>query len=185
MKVRIDYKLNSDEEIKPGQLEITIPRYLYKDRDGKEIGNITLGVPRFPSSKQPIAYIEKDDVITFVNTQSLPKSTVAFIEATYRSVKPELIKDKITGEKSNIINAILNLQKGETVDTITSNQNLTTDVDTKAKVTGINTNISRPYGYSYEIYPDTFPQELKPVDSEKYIYVDYTFNMDNFCYTTL
>ena len=180
MKVRIDYKLNSDEEIKPGQLEITIPRYLYKDRDGKEIGNITLGVPRFPSSKQPIAYIEKDDVITFVNTQSLPKSTVAFIEATYRSVKPELIKDKITGEKSNIINATLNLQKGEIVDTITSNQNLTTDVDTKAEVTGINTNISKPYGYAYETYPDTFPQELKPVDSEKYIYVDYTFNMDNF-----
>lgn len=180
MKVRIDYKLNSDEEIKPGQLEITIPRYLYKDRDGKEIGNITFGVPRFPSSKQPMAYIEKDDVITFVNTQPLPKSTVAFIEATYRSVKPELVKDKITGKKSNIINATLKLQKGETVDTRTSNQNLTTDVDTKATLTGINTNISKPYGYAYELYPDTFPQELRPSDSDKYVYVDYTFNMNNF-----
>lgn len=180
MKVRIDYKISSDEEIKPGQLEIAIPRYLYKDRDGKEIGNITLGVPRFPSSKQPMAYIEKDDIITFVNTQPLPKSTIAFVEATYRSVKPELVKDKTTGEKSNIINATLKLQKGETVDTRTSNQNLTTDVDTKAILTGINTNISKPYGYAYETYPDTFPQELKPSDSDKYIYVDYIFNMDNF-----
>lgn len=180
MRARINYKLTGEEnEFKPGTIEIKIPRYLYKDRDGKDIGEVTLGVPKFPSSKQPFAYIIKDDVISFVNTRMLPRSVVGFIEVTYKSVQPQLVEDKSSGGRSNLINTILMRYTTDEAAGVNSANELSTDVDTKAEVTGINYNISSPYGYPYELYPDTFPSELKPNNPEEYVYVDYNYDMSN------
>lgn len=175
IRARVNYSLESEEEFKPGELEITIPRYIYDDRDGKPIGEITLGVPRFPNTRQPIAYIEKEDTITFVNTRSLPKSTTAFIELTYKAVSPEKIKDKSTGYKSNTVTAELVLNHKDDKLTDKSTKLLYTDIDTEAKVTSA----SSEKGYPYEVYPDIFPEELKPANEADYVYADYVYYMSH------
>lgn len=176
IKGRIHYKISNgnDEEFKPGELEITMPRYLYNSRTGEKIGEITLGVPRFPSTRQPIAYVDTGEFIKFINTRSLPKTTEAYIEFTYKAVKPELIKDN---EVSNTINAAINLTHNELSVNREATNKLTTRVNTKAVIDSINDGISSPYGYPYEVYPDIFPDDLKPQDSDNYVYADYTFNM--------
>lgn len=173
IRARITYTLKSEEQFKPGELEISIPRYIYDDRDGKPIGEITLGVPRFPNARQPIAYIEKGDTITFVNVQQLPKSTTAYIELTYKSVRPEKIKDKSVGYQANPLKAIMNLAHNGSTINLESTKTLTTDVDTRAQVTSS----YGEKGYPYEVYPDIFPEELKPANDNNYIYADYVYYM--------
>ena len=181
IRARVTYEIVGEEdEFKPGTVEISIPRFIYNDRNGTPIGEVTLSVPKFPSTKQPFSYIVKGRDIVFVNTRTLPRSVIGYLEVTYKSVSPQLVKDKATGEKSNFINASISRPNGENRLEVSSKNTLTTDVDTKAELTQINEYISHPYGYPYEVYPDTFPEELKPTNHEDYVYVDFRYNMSNY-----
>lgn len=172
LRARLYYGLKSDSDtFKPGTLEIKIPKQVFRDRNGKPIGNITLGVPRYPNNMQPIAYIESEEYITFVNVQELPKSTVGFIEFTYKAPNPEIVKDLKTGYKTDELKAIMTLNYNDQEYSREYQNNLFAQVDTMAKIT----NTSGKEGYPYETYPDIFPTELEPnTNVDGYVYTDNT-----------
>lgn len=171
LRARLYYKLSSEDTFKPGTLEIKIPKQVFRDRNGKLIGNITLGVPRYPNNMQPIAYIESEEYITFVNVQELPKQTNSFIEFTYKAPRPELIKDLATGYKTDELTATMTLNYNDQEYSREYQNNLFAQVDTMAKIT----NTSGKEGYPYETYPDIFPKELKPeTNVDGYVYTDNT-----------
>lgn len=172
LRARLYYGLKSDSDtFKPGTLEIKIPKQVFRDRNGKPIGNITLGVPRYPNNMQPIAYIESEEYITFVNVQELPKSTVGFIEFTYKAPNPEIVKDLKTGYKTDELKAIMKLNYNDQEYSREYQNNLFAQVDTMAKIT----NTSGKEGYPYETYPDIFPTELEPkTNVGGYVYTDNT-----------
>lgn len=172
LRARINYNLKSDSNtFKPGTLEIKIPKRVFRDRDGNLIGNITLGVPRYPNNIQPIAYIESEEYITFVNVQELPKSTTGFIELTYKAPRPELVKDLKTGYKTDELKAAMTLNYNDQEYSREYQNNLFAQVDTMAKIT----NTFGKEGYPYETYPDIFPTELEPkTNVGGYVYTDNT-----------
>ncbi len=172
LRARLYYELKSDSNtFKPGTLEIKIPKQVFRDRNGKLIGNITLGVPRYPNNMQPIAYIESEEYITFVNVQELSKSTVGFIEFTYKAPNPEIVKDLHTGYKTDELKASMALNYNDHEYSREYQNKLFAQVDTIAKIT----DASGKEGYPYETYPDIFPKELEPKSNVGgYVYTDNT-----------
>ena len=173
VKMRVNYSLDGEDVFKPGEVEITVPRYMYKDRDGKLIGNVTYGVPRFPNQRQPFAYIVKEDTVTFINTQTLNKNTKAFIEMTVHGVNTFDVKDVVTGEKFGPMTADMTLTHNGKVLEESAEKKLTVDVDTQAKISSVYTDD----GYPYEVYPDNYPAEFKPNNDSEYVYADFYTNV--------
>lgn len=173
VKMRVNYSLDGEEVFKPGEVEITVPRYMYKDRDGNPIGNVTYGVPRFPNQRQPFAYIVKEDTVTFINTQTLNKNTKAFIEMTAHGVNTFEIKDVVTGEKFGPMTADMVLTHNGKVFEEKAEKELTVDVDTQAKIADVYTDD----GYPYEVYPDNYPAAFKPANDGDYVYADFYTNV--------
>lgn len=168
VRARINYKIQgSKENYAPGTVEIEIPKQIFRDREGNLIGDITLGAPRFPNNMQPIAYIEKEDKIVFVNTRELNKNTTAYVEVTFKASSTEKVKDLATGYASDELYANLTVRDNignEKTDLCQKGNKV--NVNTKASINSAN-GID---GYPYEVYPGNFPSELKPDNSGNYVY---------------
>lgn len=168
VRARINYKIQgSKENYAPGTVEIEIPKQIFRDREGNLIGDITLGAPRFPNNMQPIAYIEKEDKIVFVNTRELNKNTTAYVEVTFKASSTEKVKDLATGYASDELYANLTVRDNignEKTDLCQKGNKV--NVNTKASINSAN-GID---GYPYEVYPGNFLSELKPDNSGNYVY---------------
>ena len=186
IKAIVKYTIKSNKEINRGALQILVPSQIYKDRNGNKIGDIAVGVPRFPNMKQPIAYTIVNGDLKLINVHKLPKVVNAYVEFTYKAPSPELVKDLSTNYISDAVFARLKLQQDGFIDADKPNSDsglitkdaaevLKTDVDTKAHVNSVSGN----EGYAYESFADIYPTELKSeTTSGEKVYADYTYYVD-------
>ena len=87
MQFQIDYVMDGNGELPPGAIEIVIPAYIFKTRDGKEMGELTLSVPEDPSYGAEYAWRRSGDQIILTNTHTLAVSSKVMIQGTWRNHK--------------------------------------------------------------------------------------------------
>lgn len=170
IRIRINYALSGQHDYPEGSVNIEIPKNIVRDRKGNLTGYMTLAVPQAPDKSGLFSYVDNGDTYILTNTKKLPAATSGMFEVSIIDLKPSDIKDKATGYVTDKFNATISVNtKEENIIQKTSND-ITANFDTFARISGAYKN--SPYN-PIESYPSDFPSELRPENSDKYVYVAY------------
>lgn len=168
VRAKLNISLMSKVDYKPGDIQIKVPRYIFKTREDINTGELNMAVPELPDKSQPFAYLNNGDEYIIVNTKSIAATTQAVFEFTIKGLSPSDIKDFSTGYKSDPFNALVEVttNKGDKISKRTNG--VQAEIDTKARLDSIQQNAL----YTFEKYNErVFPKELKPENDKDYIYV--------------
>lgn len=187
VKMKLSVALSGQYSYKEGEIQIVVPKYIFADRDGKPAGELEAAVPEAPSQKSTFAYTEMDDSYVLSNTCELSAATQASFEFAVRKLDPiELVGNGqlADGEKTPSADALpIEVEKYVT-DNFYGTVNLTTHAGNVLSMTSnkldasvdtqeiINRAEVRGQNLS-ETWPSNWPEELKPSNDDKYIYVDW------------
>ena len=186
-KMRLIFSLSGQYEYKPGEIQLVIPKNIFKNRDGNEAGHVEISVPEAPDETATFSYRELDDSYVVVNNKTLSAATSAMFEFATFDLKPlELIgngelKD---GEKSPAAGTEQTEKDKYVTDHFYGTVNLTTHSGNVLSMTSnkldasVDTNeeigIARLRCESLsESYPSDWPAELKPENADEYVYIDW------------
>lgn len=170
IRARINFALSGQHSYNEGDVKITIPKYIFKDRDGNNTGRVTLGVPMAPDKTGTFAYAETPDSIIITNTKKLSSATSGMVELTITDLTPSTIKDLSTGYQTDALKADIEVTThlGNAIGK--STDELKVQVDTNANITSA---VKRGSVVRESWYPN-WPSELKPSNHEDYVYVEWT-----------
>lgn len=187
VKMKLSVALSGQYSYKEGEIQIVVPKYIFADRDGKPAGELEAAVPEAPSQQSTFAYTEMGDSYVLSNTCELSAATQASFEFAVRKLDPiELVGNGqlADGEKAPAAGALSTEVEKYVTDNFYGTVNLTThagnvlsmtsnkldaSVDTQGAISG-----AELRGQSLsENWPSNWPEELKPADADKYIYIDW------------
>ena len=187
VKMKLSVALSGQYSYKEGEIQIVVPKYIFADRDGKPAGELEAAVPEAPSQQSTFAYTEMGDSYVLSNTCELSAATQASFEFAVRKLDPiELVGNGqlADGEKAHASDALPTEVEKYVTDNFYGTVNLTThagnvlsmtsnkldaSVDTQEAISG-----AELRGQSLsENWPSNWPEELKPADADKYIYIDW------------
>ena len=173
IRMRLSASFSGQHDYNVGDIQFTVPKHVVKDRDGANIGTMTLGVPEAPDSNAIFAYTDMGDYIVVTNVRKLSAATSVFVEFSVKNLKPHEIDGNLdhyeSGDVKNEFYATAQVvtYKGNVL-TRSSN---TIDVrfDTQEKVGAA---YDKVVGLS-EAWDDSWPAELKPENDADYVYVEW------------
>ena len=187
VKMRLSVALSGQYSYKEGEIQIVVPKYIFSDRDGRPAGELEAAVPEAPSQQSTFAYTEMDDSYVLSNTCEFSAATQASFEFAVRKLDPiELVGNGqlADGEKAHAADALPTEVEKYVTDNFYGTVNLTThagnvlsmtsnkldaSVDTQEAISG-----AELRGQSLsENWPSNWPEEFKPADADKYIYIDW------------
>ena len=187
VKMKLSVALSGQYSYKEGEIQIVVPKYIFSDRDGRPAGELEAAVPEAPSQQSTFAYTEMDDSYVLSNTCEFSAATQASFEFAVRKLDPiELVGNGqlADGEKAHVADALPTEVEKYVTDNFYGTVNLTThagnvlsmtsnkldaSVDTQEAIGG-----AELRGLSLsENWPSNWPEELKPADADKYIYIDW------------
>lgn len=169
-RIRTSFALSGQRDFDPGTITIEIPKQIFKTREGKMTGTMSLGVPALPGGEAEFAYLDTGHSYIFINIKKLSAASQGMFECTIRGITPHEIMDRSgNGDKPSTIpfDAFISIttQLGNTI-SLKSNE-LDVKVDTRAIIESA----SKTGQYVYEEWPLSWPQELKPKNPDDYVYV--------------
>lgn len=167
---RLSAAFSGQHNYLPGEVELTVPRQIYRNRSGALIGSFSCGdVPVAPNTRSPWAYVSYPDRIVITNTRTLSAATSAWFDLSYTNIDPTSVNGNIDEYVSDPVCASASIVgDNEEVLTRTSNS-IDSTLDTSARVTSAQV---RNVGV-YDNYPSSFPASLRPADAENYTYVSW------------
>lgn len=170
VQLKINYALSGTHSYPVGAVRITVPKRIFKNRDGQWTGRLTQAVPEAPDRSALFAYSQTDDTVTLTNTKTLAAATSGIFEMTFRDLSPFDIKDMSSGYVTEAFTPRIEVTtKNGTIISKTSSNSLKAKIDTSATLEAVrlkNTGIS-------EGWNDFWPSELKPADSESNVYTTW------------
>lgn len=187
VKMKLSVALSGQYSYKEGEIQIVVPKYIFADRDGKPAGELEAAVPEAPSQQSTFAYTEMDDSYVLSNTCELSAATQASFEFAVRKLDPiELVGNGqlADGKKAQAADALPTEVEKYVTDNFYGTVNLTTHAGNVLSMTSNKLDASvdtqevlggaelRGQSLS-ESWPSNWPEELKPADADKYIYIDW------------
>lgn len=170
VQARINYALSGGYDYSAGSIQISVPKKIFRDRDGNLIGITKLAVLEAPDKSGDFAYVEKEDSYVFINTKKLSAATQGYIEMSFENLKPHTIKDKVTGYKTDDFSANITVQTKNGKELAKKSNDIHAVVDTRAWVSEAS---KRAYYRPREAWSDSYPSELKPSNDKDYVYMTY------------
>ena len=189
---QIDFALSGTGTVNAGAIELVIPAYIWKDRDGKEPGRLTLAIPQEPDTSNDFAWKRVGDTIVITNTHALSAASKYMVQGTFRMTYPDPNSDlpfdttyahqmvdidavDSTAEYQGVSDefyGVLNIVTPRTNEVLTMTSNsihatfntyITADRATEAAV-GDKVYFSKPSG---------LPETFTPANPDDYIYVQW------------
>ena len=123
VRVRVKYALSGEHGYDPGDVVITVPAYIFKNRNGNDYGKMVIPFPEDPSTKNDFNWKQVGDNIVLTNTKRMAAASTGYIEFGIYNLTPhELVdmqeskefrayievvtyKDNIVGLHSNAVTA--------------------------------------------------------------------------------
>ncbi len=172
VRIRINYSLTGDAPYQAGNVTITIPGDLFKDRDGNPIGKLLIPYAENPSTQGAYNWKKEGDNYILTNNNPLNRSTVGYVEFDITGIHPHEIEDMaITDEFQALVQVVAN--NGKTI-SLHSNP-LTAQMDTKANISRVTKNVSgEPAIGSVSSIPEGMESE-----SGKYVIVNWYVTVQN------
>ncbi len=175
VRFRTSYSLSGQHDYDPGMVQITIPKYIFKDRDGKVYGKMTLGVPELPGGDSEFAYYDNGNEYILINVKKIKAASQGFFEGTVKELTPSEIKDKSVSYKTDDYKAKITVTTlNDTLLSKTSNI-LNAEFNTREIITDAFKKSDRVY----EVFPKAWDKSLKPKNPDDYIYVSWMISAKN------
>ena len=187
VKMKLSVALSGQYSYKEGEIQIVVPKYIFSDRDGKPTGELEAAVPEAPSQQSTFAYTEIGDGYVLSNTCELSAATSANFEFSVNKLDPVALVGNgqlADGSKSPTTDVFSDQLEKYVTDNFYGTVNLTTHAGNVLSMTSNKLNASvdtqetidktelRGQSLS-ETWPSSWPEDLKPTDDDKYIYVDW------------
>ncbi len=134
VQLRINYALSGGYDYPAGSIQISVPKKIFRDRDGNLIGTTKLAVLEAPDKSGDFAYVEKEDSYVFINTKKLSAATQGYMEMSFEDLRPHTIKDKVTGYKTDDFGATITVQTKNYQELSLSSNKINAVVDTRSWV---------------------------------------------------
>ena len=100
VRARADVAIQARAQILPGTLMLHVPKNVFRDRDGKPIGRMTLAVPEAPDESATFAYTETEEEYILTNTVKLPETSDMFFEFTIQDLYPHRMLSEEAGDQA-------------------------------------------------------------------------------------
>ena len=181
VRMRLNMALSGEHDYEAGDIQVTVPKSIFKTRDGKATGPLSLSVPEAPDSRALFNYTDMGDYYLLANTRKLSAATSAMFEFTAKDLVPHTIVDGVGADNEpGYDKAYTSAPFEGTVQVTThlgntismSSNKIDCTIDTTEKVTGAHKEATM----LSEEWPGSWPAELKPENDQDYIYVDwYTY----------
>ncbi len=179
VKMQINYALAGEHNYNPGDVVITIPAYMFKDRAGNDYGNILIPFPADPSTRgdfnwKLVGDAESGYSYQLTNTRRMSAATKGFIQIAFTGLTPhDLVDMQVSNPFSARIEVVTYLGNLLALES----SEITAQFDTEAQVTQAQ---KRHYG-SGEIVPvsdsrlSDIPASLREQfpNEEYYVIVDW------------
>ena len=170
VRMRVSYALSGSYDYGPGEVTITIPVNIFKDRDGNPVGSMRLAVPENPSTNGAWNYQRVGDTFVITNTRRMSAASQGYIEFAIEGITPRRVVDmaesdpfqakiEVVTETGNVIGA-------------TSNQ-ITAQIDTFAKLTSAT---KRAYSDPEIVTADQIPENQRVEGVDRYVLVTWYMN---------
>lgn len=170
VQLRINYALSGGYDYPAGSIQISVPKKIFRDRDGNLIGTTKLAVLEAPDKSGDFAYVEKEDSYVFINTKKLSAATQGYMEMSFEDLRPHTIKDKVTGYKTDDFGATITVQTKNNQELSLSSNKINAVVDTRSWISEAS---KRAYYRPREMWSKDYPSELKPSNDKDYVYMTY------------
>ena len=168
MRLQINYALSGEHNYNAGDITITIPAYLFTDRNGNKIGTVTVPYPEDPSTKQDFNWKRIGDQIFITNTKKMSAATKGYMQFEYSGITPSQVQDmKVSNDFAATIEVVT--WRGNLIGR-TSNA-LNAQIDTEARITSANKRITSN-GVN-RVPASSIPANQRIEGEEEYIVVDW------------
>ena len=169
VRLRVNYALSGQHNYEAGDIMITVPAYIFKDRNGKDYGTMVIPYPEDPSTKQDFNWKLVGDNYVLTNTRRMSAATKGYIEfGIYDLIPHELVDMQETAPFDAYIEVVTHA--GNLI-ALRSNS-VTAQFDTEAKITAAN---KRQYNETKILKASDMPQEVrnKWPDEEYFVVVSW------------
>ncbi|MBR0462528.1 MAG: BspA family leucine-rich repeat surface protein [Erysipelotrichaceae bacterium] len=185
VRLRVVWALSGENDYEPGDITITIPAKIFKNRSGNYIGKTNLPYPENPLSGNDFNWNLVDGNYVLTNTKKMQSSTMGYFEISFTDLTPHELQDM---KESDAFQAfiIVNTHLGNTLGLHSSK--IRARFDMKAEITSIT---KRPYEAVHFVDASEIPEEQRIEGVTKYLKVDwyvygninantlYTFTVDD------
>ncbi|MBR4462157.1 MAG: BspA family leucine-rich repeat surface protein [Erysipelotrichaceae bacterium] len=135
MRLQINYALSGEHNYNPGDITITIPAYLFTDRNGNKIGTVTVPYPEDPSTKADFNWKRIGDQIIITNTKKMSAATKGYMQFEYSGITPSQVQDmKVSNDFTATIEVVT--WRGNLIGKTTNTLNA--QIDTEARINSVN-----------------------------------------------
>ena len=167
VRLQINYALSGEHDYEPGDVTITIPGSIFKDRNGKDYGKLIIPYPEEPGTSAAFNWKQVGDNYVLTNTRKMPAATKGYIQFSFNEMYPNRLVDM---EESASFDAYIEVitHRGNTI-ALRSNS-LTAQFDTEAIVTSV---VKKAYGYPERVTADQIPENQRIPGEEEYILVKW------------
>lgn len=172
VRMRTNLSLSGQHDYEPGTVNITIPKEIIRDRNGKYIGKMTVAVPEMPDKSGEFAYTETANYYILTNVKKLKAATSYMFETTINGLKPSKLKDYVTGEVSDPFSARVTVQTYKGNEIAKTSNEITTDFDTKSELVDVT---KKAYTVREE-WSKNWPDSIKPANDKDFVYVEWNTN---------
>ena len=86
---QINFEMEGIGYLDAGAVELVIPAYIWKDKDGNEPGLLTLAVPEEPSTAGTFAWKRVGDTVVVTNVRAISAGSSYMVQGTFRMTYPD------------------------------------------------------------------------------------------------
>lgn len=176
VKAQIDTQLSGQHEYAVGDIQITIPKSVFADRNGNSLGRYSFSVPAAPDNRAQFAYSEFSDYFVLVNTKVIPAATSMRFEFSINNISSSAVNGNHTDLSDEVgknptspldVTISVTTHKGTLIQM--KSDSIDAIIDTSAQVTSasvVTQNVS-------EVWDTSYPASLRPDNDEDYIYIHW------------
>lgn len=169
VRLQINYALSGEHNYEAGDIVITIPENIIRNRAGKYAGTVILPYPEDPSTKGDFNWKLIDGNYVLTNTKRMSAATKGYIQVGFDELVPH---DLVDMEVSEDFDAYIEVttHKGNTI-ALRSNK-LSAQFDTEAKIVP-NSVRKKQYGSIERVDASKIPASQRVPGEEEYILVGW------------
>ena len=174
MRLQINYSLSGEHKYEPGDITIIIPDHIFKDRNGKNVGTVTIPYPEDPSTKGDFNWKKVGNNYILTNTKKMSAATKGYMQIELGGITPNQIKDM---EETNPFDVKIEVVtwKGNLMGK-TSNA-LTAQLDTEARINSVTKGVST--GSPRRVQASAIPAQYRIEGETEYVLIDWWIRSDN------
>ncbi|MBQ2059106.1 MAG: hypothetical protein II488_04965, partial [Firmicutes bacterium] len=167
VRLQINYSLSGEHPYEPGDVTITIPVSIIRDRLGKDYSETIIPYPEDPSVKADFNWKQIGDSFVLTNTKRMSAATKGYIQFAFDGLVPHELVDMQVSEPFDAYIEVVT-HAGNTI-ALRSNE-LTAQFDTEAKITSLSKKV---YGSVQRVPASSIPESQRVEGGTEYIKVNW------------